>query len=93
MGLFSWFSNEFEDSKDTIEFQMQIQEIKFFEKMLSRMVELNMDQAKLAQKLQCSKRKVEKLFNNCTDLTLTELLQLSESVGCNLEINFIKKVV
>ncbi|MHC1725762.1 MAG: helix-turn-helix domain-containing protein [Syntrophobacteraceae bacterium] len=89
MKALGWFSELYDQVKDTFEFKLKTIEMEITEKLIAVMKRRSMSRSDLAGKLGTSKAAVSKLLNDGSNITLRRLLRVSEALDCNLKIEIV----
>lgn len=89
MKAFGWFSDLYEQVKDSFEFKLSRMELEITENILSIMKRRKMSRKDLAEKIGTSKAAISKLLNDGSNITLRRLLKISDAMDCQVKIDII----
>jgi len=89
MKTFGWFSEIYDQVKNTFEFKLKALELGITEKILSVMQQKKITRADLAIKLGTSKAAVSKLLNDGSNITLKRLLKISQALDCDVNVQIV----
>jgi transcriptional regulator with XRE-family HTH domain len=91
MKTFNWFTELYDEVKDTFEFKLKSLEIDVTEKILRAMKNKGINRKGLADRLGTSKAAVSKLLNNGSNMTLSRLLRIAEAIECDIHLDLVPK--
>lgn len=83
---YGWFNEIRDEARDSFEFKLAALKIEVTERILEAMERRSMNRKQLADSLGVSKASVSRLLNNGSNATLKTLLQIAESLDCDLSI-------
>lgn len=86
MEAYGWFNEIRDEARDSFEFKLAALKIEVTERILEAMERRSMNRKQLADSLGVSKASVSRLLNNGSNATLKTLLQIAESLDCDLSI-------